>query len=76
MPPAGWAPGEVPIWIQVSDGQTWAYHDHRAHWMATSDPDLEDPAQRQVVNEWSVPILVDGNREEVNGDLVWLGDGG
>jgi hypothetical protein len=47
-----------PAWERVGDGGTWAWHDHRAHWMGTERPIGLDPGES--LPPQVVPILVDG----------------
>ncbi|WP_051471337.1 CopD family protein [Patulibacter minatonensis] len=59
------------------DGRV-AFHDHRIHWMGapgTPAPQVRDPAVRQVVERWRVPLDADGRRVAVTGTLVWKGRG-
>ncbi|MCP4226669.1 MAG: hypothetical protein GY773_25295 [Actinomycetia bacterium] len=51
----------VPEWIEVADGGTYAWHDHRTHWMNQAQP--PGVAVGGIVLEAVVPLLVDG--EEV-----------
>jgi hypothetical protein len=48
-----------PRWVQVADGRTYAWHDHRAHWMGIEPP----PAPVG----WTLPLRVDGAIVEVRG---------
>lgn len=63
-----------PSWQPVGSEGTYAWHDHRIHWMS---PDLprpvaRNPDERTVVTEWTVPIEVDETGVAVRGELVWL----
>jgi hypothetical protein len=49
-----------PEWDEVAAGGSYAWHDHRTHWMATSRP---DPPLRS----WAVPITVDGEAATIAG---------
>ena len=49
--PAGLAPGAPPDWRRVARGGTYAWHDHRVHWMSP----IRAPEQ-----DWSVALQVDG----------------
>ena len=66
--PAAADPGAEPEWERVAGGGTYAWHDHRIHWMGGSDPPGAEPGA--VVQEWTVPLTVDGTRVEVRGELV------
>lgn len=47
-----------PDWERVGDGGSWAWHDHRAHWMGTEPPIGLDPGEALPVQ--TIPISVDG----------------
>jgi hypothetical protein len=70
-------PTAEPDWEQLSDRPSYAWHDHRIHWMATADPPnvATDPDSQQVVLEWAVPFEVDGEAHEVAGELWWVPGG-
>ncbi len=77
--PADAGPDQPPRWVQVSDDGTWAWHDHRIHWMSpTTLPGEVDPAldEVQVAYDWPAPLelSVDGAPVEVAGRLTWLPD--
>ena len=81
MPP-GVDPGAEPRWEQVADGQTWAWHDHRIHWMSMGDPPaLTDPGTVTVIpmgdetDDWLVPFSIGGRAYEVVGRLRWVPPG-
>jgi hypothetical protein len=62
-----------PQWEQVSKSSRFEWHDHRAHWMGKGDPPgLEDKGQRQKLNDWSVPIEIDGQKGSIAGTLTWV----
>jgi hypothetical protein len=47
-----------PEWEQVGDGGSWAWHDHRAHYMGTTKPIGMEPGDAFAIAE--VPLVVDG----------------
>jgi hypothetical protein len=57
-----------PEWETVADGGTYAWHDHRIHWMGGNRPPGVEPGD--VVQSWTVPLTVDGAATEVRGELV------
>lgn len=67
-------PQAPPAWEQVASGGTYAWHDHRVHWMSPSLPRQVDPeaGTTQEVMDWQVPIVVDGESVVVSGTLEWL----
>jgi hypothetical protein len=60
-----------PEWEQVADGGTYAWHDHRIHWMGSGAPPGVEPGE--LVQDWAVPMSVDGTAVEVRGELVRAG---
>ena len=64
-----------PEWEQVADDGTYAWHDHRIHWMQDTSPPV-DRGQRVpgAYDPWRVPLLVDGDRVEVQGTLTYAED--
>jgi len=68
-----------PEWRRVADGDTFAWHDHRIHWMSAAAPPVveADHSRTHEVLEWEVPYEVasDGGhpREDaVSGRLLWV----
>jgi hypothetical protein len=57
-----------PEWETVAEDGTYAWHDHRIHWMGGSRPPGAEPGD--VVQSWTVPLTVDGEPVEVTGELV------
>ena len=48
----------APEWQTVGSGRTWAWHDHRSHWMAPEPPIGLEPGMSLPVQ--TIPITVDG----------------
>jgi hypothetical protein len=74
-PPADADPTAPPAWRRIGDGDTVAWYDHRAHWMAASDPPAVKaaPDQRHVViPRWQVPLRASGQQLQVTGDVRWI----
>lgn len=62
----------APEWQTVAHHGTYAWHDHRIHWMGGGTP---PGAQRgDVVQRWTVPLEVDGTPTEVRGELAMAED--
>jgi hypothetical protein len=61
-----------PAWEEVADGGTYAWHDHRIHWMGNDTP--PGFGAGEVVQEWTVDIAVDDTPTAVRGELVLAGD--
>ncbi|MGH9275457.1 MAG: hypothetical protein ACRDZU_12495, partial [Acidimicrobiales bacterium] len=64
--------GADPEWETVAGDGTYAWHDHRVHWMAEASPPV---ARGERVpgdwDPWRVPIEVDGTAAEVRGTLTY-----
>jgi hypothetical protein len=64
--------GATPDWETVAHNGTYAWHDHRVHWMSEVSPPV---ARGQVVtgayDPWKVPIVADGAQVEVQGILTY-----
>lgn len=68
-------PDVPPDWETVADDGRVAWHDHRIHWMSPTPPDRVDTGGgRQDVQDYAVPIVVDGGLEVAEGDLDWVPD--
>ncbi len=48
----------APEWDTVGSGRSWAWHDHRSHWMAPEPPIGLEPGDSLPVQ--AIPITVDG----------------
>jgi hypothetical protein len=62
----------APAWERIGEGGSWAWHDHRAHWMGTQpliglDPGDSLPAE-------SIPMLLDGQPVSVDVVTTYLPD--
>lgn len=70
--------GTEPEWEQVTDGDTYAWHDHRIHWMATANPPAVETApdvEQVVIEGWEVPVVIGESSYTVVGDLTWVPGG-
>jgi hypothetical protein len=68
-------PKAAPVWQRISSYQTVAWHDHRAHWMGSTDPPAVQaaPWQLHVINpEWRVELRDGPHPITVTGDLRWV----
>lgn len=61
-----------PEWREVGDGGTYAWHDHRTHWMSQDLPPAIDGGRAQLVFPWDFDVVFDGNTINVHGELVWF----
>ena len=61
-----------PEWEAIADGGTYAWHDHRVHWMRDASPNVDRGARvGGEYDPWRVPLVVDGADTEVRGVLVY-----
>jgi hypothetical protein len=73
VPPSA-DPGAPPRWRVVSRTGRYEFHDHRIHWMGANRPrQVEDPAERTKVYDWSVPVRAGATRAAITGTLYWRG---
>jgi len=68
--PAGADPALPPDWEQVATGGTFAWHDHRSHWMDPNPP--ADHAPGDVVQTQGLAMTVDAVPVEVVFAVTWL----
>lgn len=59
----------APDWHVIGHGGSWAWHDHRTHWMADTPP-LGVRVGDQIMDD-VVPLLVDGAEVSVSVVSVW-----
>jgi hypothetical protein len=74
-PPPDASADAPPLWHRIGDGDTVTWHDHRAHWMAPTDPpDVKAaPNRTQVVLPgWQAELRVGNQPVRVSGDLRWV----
>jgi hypothetical protein len=65
--------GSMPRWKVVDRDGRYDWHDHRIHWMSQSDPPgLADKHKRQKIDDWTVPIMVNGRPGAITGTLTWV----
>ena len=67
-------PDAPPQWETVATDGTYAWHDHRIHWMSPTAPRAVDEDGRVDLGgddgTWTVPLTVDGNATLITGTLV------
>lgn len=67
-------PGADPDWETVATDGSYAWHDHRVHWMSPVAPRaVGDDGQVDLGGAdgtWSVPVTIDGTPTVVTGTLV------
>ena len=65
----------VPRWETVSGDGTYAWHDHRTHWMSPTPPAAvlatggEETLQ---IFDWILPLRTDGAGGRIVGTLTWI----
>jgi hypothetical protein len=57
-----------PDWQPVADGGTYAWHDHRVHWMGGERPEGAEPGD--WTRPWAVDVVVDGTETKITGTLA------
>ena len=67
--PAAADASAAPVWRVVADDGSYAWHDHRTHWMNPQPPPGLGPGDQ--VAEGVVPLLVDGVEVDVTVKSVW-----
>lgn len=62
--------GLEPQWRKVGDGGSYAWHDHRIHWMSPNNPPGRAPGD--VILRADVLLVVDGVDVVVRVESVWM----
>ncbi len=66
-----------PEWETFDRTGTYAWHDHRAHYMGQGTPaQVTDESERTEVFDYRVPIEVGGTPSAITGTLIWVGEDG
>lgn len=58
-----------PQWEPIGDGGTWAWHDHRAHWMGAGPIGLD---RGESLPSEVIPLVFDGERVDVEVVTTYL----
>jgi hypothetical protein len=78
--PAGVTPAAArndPVWKVVAKDGRYQFHDHRIHWMSSSNPpQVKDKSVRTKIGDWQVPLHADGQNGAIGGTLFWRGSAG
>lgn len=64
---SSFVPSAEPRWDKIADDATVMWHDHRSHWMSPKTPAVVDADG--TVQEFAIPVRVDGTVHTVNGTL-------
>jgi hypothetical protein len=71
VPPNAKAGAPVQWETQSKTGK-FEWHDHRFHWMGTGTPPaVKDTSETTKVNDWAIPVKVDGQDGSITGTLWW-----
>ena len=62
-------PDADPVWVEVAGDGSFAWHDHRTHWMNDAPPPGRGPGDQ--VAEGVVPLMVDGAEVDVTVVSIW-----
>jgi hypothetical protein len=67
-------PKAEPEWKAVAAGVSYAWHDHRVHWMSPALPPKVEAAKdvEHHIFDWEVPGSVDGKRLTIVGSLDYV----
>lgn len=61
-----------PDWEVIASGGSYAWHDHRVHWMEDASPNVARGHRVEgAYDPWRVPIIADGAAAEVQGTLTY-----
>ena len=73
-PPPRFDSKAPPEWQRISTGAVARWHDHRAHWMGSTDPPMVRRARGEVhtIQRFVVPLEVGDTRVLVRGDVRWV----
>jgi len=64
-------PKAKPDWQKLAGGESWAWHDHRIHYMSPTPPKLiqDEPRKPHHIFDWRVPATANGKRFFITGSL-------
>lgn len=65
---------EPAKWMLYEPEPTFAYHDHRAHWMGTGLPRTVDPSREEVQEayRWTIPVRYGGKTGAIKGVVYYV----
>jgi hypothetical protein len=64
---------KTPAWTTISRSSRFEWHDHRMHWMGTTDPpNLKDKSVQTKIDDWTVPVEIGGQKGAIAGTLTWV----
>jgi hypothetical protein len=62
-------PSAPPEWVAVANNATYAWHDHRAHWMSSDSPPGFE--RGDAIQDGVIPLVVDGVAVRVSVTTSW-----
>lgn len=64
----------APRWKRVASTGSWRWHDARTHWAGYALPPMValHPDREQLVEQWLIPLTVDGRTGVITGHLDWI----
>jgi hypothetical protein len=73
-PPKSADPSASPAWRRLSGGTTARWHDHRAHWMSTTEPPAVQraPDDRHLIQRFTIRLQSGGDVLRARGDVSWI----
>jgi hypothetical protein len=75
--PAKADPKAPPEWKTESHDGTFAWFDHRTHYLAAGVPvQVKDASHKTKVFDYEVPLRIDGRKGAIDGTLFWVGGAG
>jgi len=62
-----------PKWKKIDDGHTASWHDHRIHWMGSTEPPSvqKDPDHEHLIANWRIPVVAGTTKGRIAGTLVY-----
>ncbi len=75
--PAKANPRAPPRWKTQGHSGSFAWFDHRTHYLSAGvPPQVKDASRETKVFDYRVPLRIDGRRGAIDGALFWLGSPG
>jgi hypothetical protein len=72
--PAKASPKASPQWRTQSDDGSFAWFDHRTHYLSSGVPSqVQDPSRKTKIFDYEVPLRIDGRKGAIEGTLFWIG---
>jgi hypothetical protein len=66
-----------PQWKYVDKTGSFAWHDHRMHWMgAQAPPQVKDKQRKTKIFDYRIPMSVGHQKGRISGTLFWVGSAG